>query len=215
MEENLRIGLLLLASVILFLILFESWLRRRRLRLAQSSSMDSMSASTASHYSAGSDSCTFNMPETEEPMDTLQEADLASSLLVISIFAKNQTRFVSYDLLQSISSTGMQFGDMNIFHYHQTTHKGTWKLFSLASATKPGEFNLDRMGDFSCAGLTLFMDLSNVPDPDVAFDIMLQTAEQLADDLDGEMRAGPHILWSENILQQYKQKVARYRTVKH
>ena len=77
--------------------------------------------------------------------DALQPIKLTENILSISIFAKPNNRFVSYDLLQAITSTGMQFGEMNIFHYYQRTPEGKkYTLFSLASATKPGEFDLDR-----------------------------------------------------------------------
>ena len=73
---------------------------------------------------------------------------LLNDLLVISVVAEPGMQFGSYDLLQAISATGMQFGEMNIFHYKI----GNETLFSLSSATEPGDFNLDRMGDFVCEG---------------------------------------------------------------
>jgi cell division protein ZipA len=124
-------------------------------------------------------------------------------LLVISVAAKPGASFAGYDLLQAIVSTGMKFGEMNIFHYF----KDNKKLFSLASATKPGEFDLDRMGAFSCIGLTLFMNCCEVPDAEKAFTLMLNVAEQLADDLDGELRAGLRAPLTKAILQQYQNKI--------
>lgn len=124
-------------------------------------------------------------------------------LLVISVAAKSGMRFAGYDLLQAIAATGMQFGDMQIFHYI----KNGKTLFSLASATKPGEFDLDRMGGFSCVGLTLFMNYRSVPDAKSAFALMVKIAEQLADDLDGELRAGPRTPLTAEILQQYESKI--------
>jgi cell division protein ZipA len=139
---------------------------------------------------------------------------MARNLLVMNVFAKNNHQFFSYDLLQAISATGMQYGEMNIFHHYQLTSEGRVSLFSLASATEPGYFDIDRMGDFSCAGLTLFTNLKDVPDAKVAFELMLKTAEQLADDLDGELRANPRTPWNDTVLNQYQQKVARYQTMK-
>ena len=124
-------------------------------------------------------------------------------LLVISVTAKPGADFAGYDLLQAITATGMQFGSMNIFHYV----KDSKTLFSMASATKPGEFDIDRMGAFACGGLTLFMNYREVPDAKYAFDLMVKTAEQLADDLDGELRAGQRIPLTQEILQQYENKI--------
>ena len=68
---------------------------------------------------------------------------------------------------------------MKIFHYYLPTLSGKITLFSLASATNPGYFDMDKMGEFSCAGLTLFMHIPSVPDPEQAFELMLSIAEQL------------------------------------
>ena len=115
--------------------------------------------------------------------------------------------FASYDLLQAISATGMQYGAMNIFHFVEDSPRGKLTLFSLASATEPGEFDLNNVGNLSCAGLTLFMNIARVPDPGDVFVLMLETAEQLAEDLDGELRAAPNIPWSDDVFHHYENKI--------
>jgi cell division protein ZipA len=133
--------------------------------------------------------------------------EYANDLLVLTVAAKPGQQFGSYDLLQSIYATGMEFGDMNIFHYYASDEQpGKVRLFSLASATEPGEFDLDRIGNYFCGGLTLFSQLDQVPDPRQAFNLMLKAAEQLAEDLNGELRAGPRRVWDDNVLREYQQK---------
>lgn len=134
-----------------------------------------------------------------------------NDLLQLSVIAKQGRKFASYELLQAISATGMQFGEMNIFHYYTQSPAGKKALFSLASLTKPGYFDLDRMGNFTCAGLTLFAQLSDVEDPQQAFELMLKTADQLAEDLDGELRADPRTVWSNETLAQYQEKVLYFQ----
>jgi len=140
-----------------------------------------------------------------KPVTHKQQDDL----LILSVIAKQNDHFASYDLLQAISSVGMQFGAMNIFHYYQQTPEKKYTLFSLASATSPGDFDLDKIGDFSCSGLFLFLRLNSVPNPSYAFKLMLAAAEQLADDLDGELRADPHTPWSQDILDRYQEKISQ------
>jgi cell division protein ZipA len=132
-------------------------------------------------------------------------------LLQMSVVAKRGRQFASYELLQAISATGMQFGEMNIFHYYTRTQTGKKPLFSLASLTKPGYFDLDRMGNFTCAGLVLFTQLREVEDPQQAFELMLKAADQLVDDLDGELRADPATLWNNEILLQQQEKVLHFQ----
>jgi len=134
------------------------------------------------------------------------------TLLVLCIMAKPGGRFASYELLQAISSAGLRFGEMNIFHYvYPETNYGI-KLFSLLSAEEPGEFNLDTIGDFSCPGLMLFMDAARVPDPSAAFNIMLEKAGQLAEDLDGQLCADPKTPWTPELTHIYQNKVTPVRS---
>lgn len=131
------------------------------------------------------------------------------NLLVLSVMAKPGNRFVSYELLQALSNSGMEFGEMNIFHYYQPTAMGKLTLFSLASANKPGDFDINNMGDFSCTGLMLFLNIGQVADPQYAFKLMLDIANQLTEDLDGVLCADPQTPWNEKLAWQYAQKITQ------
>lgn len=109
------------------------------------------------------------------------------NIIMLYLMAPNGQPYNGYELLQALLSVGLRYGNMQIFHrYEQKTGRGD-VLFSLASATKPGTFDLPKMGGFSCAGLALFLDINKVKDPRNAFDIMLETAGQLAEDLGGKV----------------------------
>lgn len=136
--------------------------------------------------------------------------DITEDLVIMNVLAKQSQTFASYDLLQALAAAGMQYGEMKIFHYYHSTPKGKVKLFSLASATNPGYFDMDNMGELACKGLTLFMRMSEIPDPEYAFELMLNTAEQLADDLEGDLFTGQRQRWNENTVTQYRQQVLAY-----
>lgn len=141
---------------------------------------------------------------------------MSDPLLVLSVMASAGTEFASYDLLQTIYAAGFQFGEMNLFHYYSPEKENEEKsiLFSLASASEPGEFNLDKMGNFTCPGLILFLDLNRVKNPEQAFERMLETAQQLTDDLDAELRATPRTPLTDAIFRQYRDKIfARQKNV--
>lgn len=225
MEAYLRLGLLLLAVLIFFLILLESMMRRKRLKSAENASaFDFSYAAVSRAVSENDESCTISLPPTEEPKLVAQQQAAQQqaaqqqpasvkqddNYIVITVLARPNLQFASYELMQAISSTGMEFGEMNIFHYYLKTDKGRATLFSLASATKPGDFDLDRIGDFACSGLTLFMDLKTTVEPEFAFNKMLVTAEQLAEDLDGVLYAAPRQPLTSEILQQYRHKIEQF-----
>ncbi len=195
MNGYLRIALLVVVVIILLVMAIESRMRRRSLREVDKSLVPSVELKEPEFYTP------------VETNNTSVKLETQPALFVISVIAKPGQQFASYDLFQAISSAGMQFGEMNIFHYYLPTETGRATLFSLASITEPGSFNMDRMGDFSCVGLTLFMDKQAVADPAQAFELMLTTAQQLADDLDGELRAGQKQLWTDELSQEYRRNI--------
>lgn len=115
--------------------------------------------------------------DTEKPSDP--------SLVVLYVMAKSGYEFAGYELLQVLLSSGMRYGDMDIFHRHQDISGKGPVLFSLASATKPGTFDIQKIGSMFCHGLCLFMRLQSVEVDKERFDLMLITAERLADELNG------------------------------
>lgn len=240
MESYLRWGLLVTGIIIFVLISFDAWNRWRQLKAMRNQNVDDQPAPSSEEVNqllglttANSESEEKNVLDISEddiddvmtptlnisedasvPSEVLTPTnnyDLAQDLLIIYVLAKPGCRFGSYDLLQSILATGMQFGDMNIFHYHLPAALGRAKLFSMASATEPGEFNLDKIGHFYCRGLTLFTNLKQVPNAKQAFENMLRVAEQLSDDLDGVLYADRKTPLTTETLQLYWTKVYRYQ----
>jgi cell division protein ZipA len=119
---------------------------------------------------------------------TAAHEEVAEDFLVIYVVAEAGKPYFGYELLQALLSAGMRYGDMNIFHRYERSHGRGTPLFSLASASDPGTFDLNRMGEVSCKGLCLFMNISECKDPIIAFEKMVDTAQQLIDDLGGELR---------------------------
>ena len=114
----------------------------------------------------------------------------SEEIIVLMLLARRDRPYVGYELLQALLSAGLRFGKMNIFHRYHQTAQGSGILFSLASAVEPGTFEMSKMGGFSSAGLTLFMRTSDSEDPLLTFDLMLETAKQLVEDLGGEVYDG-------------------------
>ncbi len=152
--------------------------------------------------------------KTNEVLSAAHEKNKAmpANLLILSVMANKGSRFESYDLLQAISAAGLQFGEMNIFHYYQPTPVGKIALFSMASANKPGDFDMNNIAEISCSGLMLFMDIAQAPDPQSTFKLMLEKAERLAEDLDAVLCADPMTPWNEKLAWQYHQKIMQYKT---
>lgn len=232
MDVNFKLIIILGAALILLALLVDAWFRERRLQIEVDHlernndsiarridrTLDCYGISPEdieSHFNLSSEADEYRYENelSRTPLSKIvakqnsQQGNIKDDFIIINVIAKKGGYFVSYDLLQAISATGMQYGAMNIFHFVEDSPKGKLTLFSLASATEPGEFDLNNVGDLTCAGLTLFMNIAKVPDPGDVFVLMLETAEQLADDLDGELRAAPNIPWSDDVFHHYENKI--------
>ncbi len=218
MEDYIRIGLMTFIGVILILMFIESRARPQPEKKKKSNAKSGEIAVYSSQpLPQSQQQDMFNQPQQAVAEVSPAKNKVAmpeDDLLVISIFAKSQQLFGSYDLLQALSSAGMQYGEMNIFHYYVPSPNGRQSLFSLASATEPGEFDLSRIGDFSCTGLTMFMKLKSAENPEQAFETMWRTAERLSDDLDGELRAGLRHVFNQELLAKYRSKAERFGAMK-
>jgi FtsZ-interacting cell division protein ZipA len=229
MDGYLQLLLIIVATIIISFILFEAWFRRRQMKQVLAAEQGANHAALADAFDEttvqmetqrlqAQDSAarsnqayankTYSQPvaRTTAPKAPVQLNDL----LVISVVAAPGMQFGSYDMLQAISAAGLQFGEMNIFHYKI----GDETLFSLSSASEPGDFNLDRIGDFFCEGLTLFTNLREVSHPESVFELMLNTAEQLEEDLNGELRMGTRKPWTEEAYQACLAKVEQFQLMK-
>jgi len=94
------------------------------------------------------------------------------------------------ELLQATIKTGMEFGDMDIFHrMDDTTEK---PIFSLANAAKPGHFDRDAWNTFETSGVVLFMALPGpVPGLD-AWESMFATARRIGEILHADVLDDDH-----------------------
>lgn len=108
-------------------------------------------------------------------------------IMYIMLAAKPDRPYVGYELLQSLLSAGLRFGAMDLFHRYEDLNGKGKILFSLASASETGTFEINKMGAYSGKGLMIFLRLSSNKDLIFAFDTMLDTATQLIDDLGGDI----------------------------
>ena len=106
---------------------------------------------------------------------------------IVSLFllARDNHLITGAELLQAMVNTGMDFGDMNIFH---RVHEGSERpVFSLANAAKPGNFERDEWNSFETTGVVLFLTLPGPMQALDAWDSMLATARRMAEILHAEL----------------------------
>lgn len=128
---------------------------------------------------------------------------MPSSLFVLNILASADKAFSGSQLLPALLSLGMRYGEMSIFHRHEHINGNGTVLFSLASATEPGVFNLNTMESQSFMGLTLFLQVPGPTHPTNALNLMVQTARRLAKTLDGTVYDDSRQILNDNNLERH------------
>lgn len=153
-------------------------------------------ASPAQTFSASAFSANITQPALSPVATTKVEPTLTAhsstqrqlpEIIILYLLAPPGQSFVGYELLQALLSVELRFGNMNIFHRHEYANEEGEILFSVASAVEPGTFDMVNIGGFACPGLCLFMSPTKVSDPSTTFELMLATAQQLGDDLAGQL----------------------------
>lgn len=128
-------------------------------------------------------------------------------LIVIHVKAAPGSVFSGYGLQQALTAAGLRFGELSIFHRYEFDSGKERIIFSVASAVEPGVFDLQRIGGFATPGLSIFMTIANCSDPVKTFEILIDTAQQLADDLGGVLYDQHRKLFAEDTINDYRARV--------
>lgn len=145
----------------------------------------------------------------EEVAEQAAEDELGEprDVLVLHVVAKDGLQLNGAELLPCFLTLNFKYGDMNIFHRHVDNAGNGKVLFSIANMLKPGVFDPDNMEQFSTQGVVFFMTLPCYGDALMNFSIMLNSARQLADDIDAVVLDGQRQPWGEFTKQDYLHRI--------
>lgn len=132
-------------------------------------------------------------------------------LIVLNVMAEPDHPFTGVALRDALESVEMRFGDMAIFHHHGVGDMRTdVPVFSAANMLKPGHFDLEELEALTTPGVSLFMRLPGPLDPRVAFELMLNTGQRLAQDLGGELRDDTRSVLSTQSIAHIRERIAEF-----
>ncbi|MEN7342506.1 MAG: cell division protein ZipA C-terminal FtsZ-binding domain-containing protein [Pseudomonadota bacterium] len=124
-----------------------------------------------------------------EPQPKRSNADAPEKVISLRIVGKAQKEFSAEEVILTLRDAGLSHGRFGIFHKLDDSD-GEDALFSVASLTEPGTFDLQNLADKTLAGLSFFM-LRPGPGRGVdAFDKMIEAARAVAISLQGELLDG-------------------------
>lgn len=113
-------------------------------------------------------------------------------LIKLFVRARGDQEFAGPAVVRTFNTVGMNHGEMSIFHHFGAGElRSDEAIFSAANLFEPGTFDLSRIEAFRTSGIVLFMQLPTALDGAVAFELLLNTAQRLAELLDGELCATP------------------------
>ena len=130
---------------------------------------------------------------------------------VVTIRFIPDSRSIACDrVILALRAAGLKHGRYGIFHSHTDAFSDE-PLFSVASLTEPGSFDLTRLAETRISGMSFFMVLPGVGDPVERFDKMVATARQIARELDGELRDEKGSSWSIQRERYVREEIIEFR----
>lgn len=134
---------------------------------------------------------------------------------IVSLFllARDNRLITGAELLQAALNTGMDFGDMNIFH--RLPEGSEQAVFSMANAAKPGHFHRDEWNTFETDGVVLFMALPGPVYALDAWDAMLATARRMSEILHADLLDGDRVPFTRQKEAQLREEMRSYDRKKY
>lgn len=135
-------------------------------------------------------------PEAEESPDTAAQSPLppvledkppAPKVIAIRLLSGDKQGFPGEKLILALRDADLRHGEFGIFHRVAEENEDRY-LFSVASLSEPGSFDLTRIKIDFYPGVSIFLVLPGPVDGLAAFDDMLDTARKLAQTLEGDLR---------------------------
>ena len=132
---------------------------------------------------------------------------LVPEVFMFNVVARSPTGFNGGDILHILLACDLRFGDMSFFHRHEREAGLGPIQFSVANMMQPGVFNLDDMSDMNTPGLVFFLTLPGPEDMMQAFDYMLETAQAVARNLEGDVLDESRSAMTSQTLEHSRQKI--------
>lgn len=143
----------------------------------------------------------------EKKAEQTSRATVDENQQIISFFIKpiNNRVFLGSDILVAAKCAGLQFGDMDIFHY--MTDESNQAIFSMADMYEPGFFDLDTIQSYVGKGLSVFMQVPTPIDDLLAFELMQNSSSKCAKMLQGDVYNSEHQLVDASMLATMRVKI--------
>ena len=149
-----------------------------------------------------------------QAQEDTQDLPPVEEVLVINVISRDEGGFNGPALLQNILESGLRFGEMDIFHRHESMAGNGEVLFSMANGVKPGTFDLDDIDLFSTRAVSFFLGMPGPRHPKQAFDVMIAAARKVAHELNGELKDDQRSVMTAQTIEHYRQRIVEFERKK-
>ena len=134
----------------------------------------------------------------------------AREVLVINVLARSGEQFQGSKLKSLFEACGLEHGDMDIYHRHESEDTTTPVQFSVANAVEPGTFRPQDMAGLSTPGISFFMSLPGPTNALQAFEFMLETAQCVVRNLGGELKDERRSVMTPQTIEHCRQRIREF-----
>ena len=158
------------------------------------------------------DISTTEPPPRPAPIPRKPAGPPPDKIMTLFLLARDNHMINGAELLQAAVNTGMEYGDMNIFH--RVPEGSERAVFSLANAAKPGYFERDEWNTFETSGVAVFMALPGPLNALDAWDSMLATARRMSEILNADLLDDEHSPFTRQREAQVREEMREYERQK-
>lgn len=144
----------------------------------------------------------------EQPEESKPEPEM--QVIVLNVHCAGDEPFIGTKLFDSMQQNGLIYGEMNIFHRHVDLSGNGKVLFSVANMMQPGTLEHGDPAEFSTKGISFFMTLPCYGEADQNFNLMLRIAQQIADDMGGNVLDDQRNLMTPDRLASYRRQIVEF-----
>lgn len=134
----------------------------------------------------------------------------AQEVIVINVLARKEKAFDGVALKKLFEACGLEFGDMEIYHRHESDDTRSPVQFSVANAVEPGTFRAQDMVKMKTPGISFFMSMPGPSDSLKAFEFMLETAQCVVHNLGGELKDERRSVMTPQTIEHCRQRIREF-----
>jgi len=131
-------------------------------------------------------------------------------IIALYVIGHSEQLLKGSDIFPMLEEFGLRYGKMKIYHHYGVGEtKARKPVFSVANMIEPGVLN-PQYQDFSTPGLVFFMRLPGPFGGRVAFELMLHSAQRLADTLKAQLEDERHQALDQSNISRLRERIAYF-----